>query len=311
MREVIRIGTRQSALALWQAEYVAERLRTLYPMCRVELVHHTTKGDRILEKPLAEIGGKGLFTEELEASMRSGDVDIAVHSLKDMPTELPDGLILRAITAREVPCDVLVSPKYKTLDQLPQGAKVGTSSLRRQAQLLHQRPDLTICMLRGNVQTRLRKLDEEGFDAIVLAQAGLKRLGLEDKITQVFTVDELIPAVGQGALAIECRSDDEEMLRLLEPLNDETTMWCTRGERSFLRQLDGGCQVPMGVHGTVRKGQLTLKGIMCSLDGKTCYEGEMSGPQKSAEILGRNLAKALYEEGGKSIIEDLVQKGVL
>ena len=261
MRDKIRIGTRSSQLALWQAEFVASELKRLYPNCEVELVHHSTQGDRILEKPLAEIGGKGLFTAELEESMRNGSVDLAVHSLKDMPTDLPEGLTLGAITKREVPCDALISPKYKVLSALPLGAKVGTSSLRRQAQLLHRRPDLKISVLRGNVQTRLRKLDEEGFDAIVLAQAGLKRLGLDDKITQVFTVDEMIPAVGQGALAIECRADDQEMLDMLKPLNDEDTMWITSGERSFLRQLDGGCQVPMGVHGTIHRGQLTLKAL--------------------------------------------------
>lgn len=311
MRDKIRIGTRSSQLALWQAEFVASELKRLYPNCEVELVHHSTQGDRILEKPLAEIGGKGLFTAELEESMRNGSVDLAVHSLKDMPTDLPEGLILGAITKREVPCDVLISPKYKVLSDLPLGAKVGTSSLRRQAQLLHRRPDLKISVLRGNVQTRLRKLEEEGFDAIVLAQAGLKRLGLDDKITQVFTVDEIIPAVGQGALAIECRADDQEILDMLKPLNDEDTRLITAGERSFLRQLDGGCQVPMGVHGTIHRGQLTLKALIASVDGQNCYEGEMSGPAKSAEIIGRNLAKALYEEGGKTIIADLKQRGIL
>lgn len=311
MKELIRIGTRSSALALWQAEHVAARLEELYPGTKVELVHHSTKGDRILEKPLAEIGGKGLFTEELEMSMRNGSIDLAVHSLKDMPTELPEDLVIGAITKRESPCDVLVSPKYKTLDQLPEGAKVGTSSLRRQAQLLHERPDLTITMLRGNVQTRLNKLESEGFDAIVLAEAGLKRLGLENVITQVFTADELIPAVGQGALAIECRANDKDMLDAIAPLNDEETMWATIGERSFLRQLEGGCQVPMGVHGTIHKGQLTIKALIASLDGKNCYEGELCGPQERAEVIGRNLAKALYEEGGKVILEDLKARGVL
>ena len=228
-----------------------------------------------------------------------------------MPTELPEDLVLGAITERETPCDALVSPKYKTLDQLPQGAKVGTSSLRRQAQLLNQRPDLQISVLRGNVQTRLNKLETENFDAIVLAEAGLKRLGLESVITQTFTSDEMIPAVGQGALGIECRKDDAVMLDMLSVLHDENTMWATRGERSFLRQLEGGCQVPMGVHGTIYKGQLTLKAIIASLDGKNCFEGELSGPKEKADMLGRNLAKALYEEGGKAIIDDLVERGVL
>ena len=200
MRTIIKIGTRKSALALWQAEYVGSELKRLYPHITVELVHFDTKGDQILEKPLAEIGGKGLFTAELEAAMHNGDIDLAVHSLKDMPTDLPEGLVLGAISKREEPYDALVSPKYKTLDQLPEGARVGTSSLRRQAQLLHVRPDLQISVLRGNVQTRLRKLEDENLDAIVLAQAGLKRLELGERITQTFTADEMIPAVGQGAL---------------------------------------------------------------------------------------------------------------
>jgi len=311
MKTKIRIGTRSSQLALWQAEYVASELNRLYPNLEVELVHHSTRGDRILEKPLAEIGGKGLFTEELETSMRIGDIDLAVHSLKDMPTDLPKGLTLGAITKREMPSDVLISPQYKTLDKLPQGAKVGTSSLRRQAQLLHRRPDLTISILRGNVQTRLNKIETENFDAIVLAHAGLKRLGLEDVITQVFTTDEMIPAVGQGALAIECRSDDADMLAMLKPLCDADTFCATTAERSFLREVNGGCQVPMGVYGTCYRGQLTVRALIASLDGATMYEGEMSGPCDKADMIGRNLAKALYEQGGKHIIQQLIQEGIL
>ena len=309
MRNHIRIGTRKSALALWQAEHISTELQRLYPNITVELVHFNTKGDRILEKPLAQVGGKGLFTAELEAAMHKGDIDIAVHSLKDMPTELPEGLTLGAISAREVPYDALVSPVYKTLDKLPQGARVGTSSLRRQAQLLHVRPDLKV--IRGNVQTRLSKIETEKLDGVILAQAGLKRLGLEDQITQVFKADEMIPAVGQGALAIECRADDTEMLDMLDPINDEATRYAVEGERSFLRQLNGGCQVPMGVHGTINKGQLTLKAMIASLDGKTVYEGEISGPAKKGEILGKNLAKALYEEGGKRIVDALIEEGII
>ena len=304
-------GTRKSALALWQAEHISAELQRLYPNITVELVHFNTKGDRILEKPLAQVGGKGLFTAELEEAMHAGNIDIAVHSLKDMPTELPEGLTLGAISAREVPYDALVSPVYKTLDKLPQGARVGTSSLRRQAQLLHVRPDLKVEVIRGNVQTRLSKIETEKLDGVILAQAGLKRLGLEDQITQVFKADEMIPAVGQGALAIECRADDAEMLDMLAPINDEATRYAVEGERSFLRQLNGGCQVPMGVHGTINKGQLTLKAMIASLDGKTVYEGEISGPAKKGEILGKNLAKALYEEGGKRIVDALIEEGII
>lgn len=311
MRNHIKIGTRKSALALWQAEFIKNELQRLNPSITVELVHFNTKGDRILEKPLAEVGGKGLFTAELEAAMYAGDIDIAVHSLKDMPTELPQGLTLGAISKREVPYDALISPQYKTLDKLPKGARIGTSSLRRQAQLLHRRPDLKIEVIRGNVQTRLNKIETEGLDGVVLAQAGLKRLGLDHQITQVFTADEMIPAVGQGALAIECRADDVEMLDMLSLIDDEPTRLAVEGERSFLNQLNGNCQVPMGVHGTIEKGQLTLKALIASTDGKTVYEGELSGPATKSVMLGKNLAKALYEEGGKHIIEALVKEGII
>ena len=311
MRNHIKIGTRKSALALWQAEFIKNELQRLNPSITVELVHFNTKGDRILEKPLAEVGGKGLFTAELEAAMHAGDIDIAVHSLKDMPTELPQGLTLGAISKREVPYDALISPQYKTLDKLPKGARIGTSSLRRQAQLLHRRPDLKIEVIRGNVQTRLNKIETEGLDGVILAQAGLKRLGLDHQITQVFTADEMIPAVGQGALAIECRADDVEMLDMLSLIDDEPTRLAVEGERSFLNQLNGNCQVPMGVHGTIEKGQLTLKALIASTDGKTVYEGELSGPATKRVMLGKNLAKALYEEGGKHIIEALVKEGII
>lgn len=311
MRNHIKIGTRKSALALWQAEFIKNELQRLNPSIKVELVHFNTKGDRILEKPLAEVGGKGLFTAELEAAMHAGDIDIAVHSLKDMPTELPQGLTLGAISKREVPYDALISPQYKTLDKLPKGARIGTSSLRRQAQVLHRRPDLKIEVIRGNVQTRLNKIEAEGLDGVILAQAGLKRLGLDHQITQVFTADEMIPAVGQGALAIECRADDVEMLDMLSLIDDEPTRLAVEGERSFLNQLNGNCQVPMGVHGTIEKGQLTLKALIASTDGKTVYEGELSGPATKSVMLGKNLAKALYEEGGKHIIEALVKEGII
>lgn len=311
MRNHIKIGTRKSALALWQAEFIKSELQRLNSSITVELVHFNTKGDRILEKPLAEVGGKGLFTAELEAAMHAGDIDIAVHSLKDMPTELPQGLTLGAISKREVPYDALISPQYKTLDKLPKGARIGTSSLRRQAQLLHRRPDLKIEVIRGNVQTRLNKIETEGLDGVILAQAGLKRLGLDHQITQVFTADEIIPAVGQGALAIECRADDVEMLDMLSLIDDEPTRLAVEGERSFLNQLNGNCQVPMGVHGTIEKGQLTLKALIASTDGKTVYEGELSGPATKSVMLGKNLAKALYEEGGKHIIEALVKEGII
>lgn len=311
MTQVIRIGTRKSALALWQAYHVADELKKIYPHLEVEMVHFHTKGDAILEKSLAEIGGKGLFTAELEAAMHQGAIDIAVHSLKDMPTELPEGLTLGAITRREIPLDALVSPNYKTLAALPQGAKVGTSSLRRQAQLLHARPDLQIHVLRGNVQTRLNKLESEGFDAIVLAQAGLKRLGLDHLITEVFDPEIMLPAVGQGALAIECRQDDRDMLAMLSHLNDPDTRYAVEAERAFLRSLNGGCQVPMGVYGQVLEGQLQLEALIASLDGKEVYKGHLEGPVAEAEALGISLADRLRQEGAQAIIDELLQAGVL
>lgn len=311
MKNVIRIGTRSSQLALWQAEHIAKELKALYPKCEVELVEFSTKGDRMLGQALAKIGGKGLFTKELEDAMLAGDIDMAVHSLKDMPTELPEGLILGAVTKREVPYDALISPKYKTLDQLPKGAKVGTSSLRRQAQLLRKRPDLSISLIRGNVNTRLRKLKEENFDGIILAQAGLKRLGLEGLITEVFPTEDMLPAVGQGALAIECSATNREILEMLRPLIHEETLVAVTGERSFLRELEGGCQVPMGVYGICQDGQLTLNALISSLDGKRVYTGQMSGPSDHAELLGRNLAKALYDKGGKEVVEELIKEGIL
>lgn len=311
MRQVIRIGTRQSALALWQAHHVADELKKIYPQIQVEMVHFNTKGDKILEKSLAEIGGKGLFTAELEEAMHEGLIDIAVHSLKDMPTELPDGLVLGAITQRETPFDALVAPAYKTLAALPEGAKVGTSSLRRQAQLLHARPDLKIHVLRGNVQTRLNKLESENFDAIVLAQAGLKRLEMDHVITEIFKPEIMLPAVGQGALAIECRQEDQEMLDMLRPLNDSDTRYAVAAERAFLRSLNGGCQVPMGVYATVKAGQLQVQALIASLDGQHMYKGHLVGSVGDAEEIGISLANRLRQEGAQAIIDELLQAGVL
>ena len=310
MKKTLKIGTRSSQLALWQAEFVKNELERLYPESSVELVTMSTKGDRILEKPLAEIGGKGLFTEELEQAMLNGTIDLAVHSLKDMPTTLPKGLVLGAITKREIPFDALVSPKFGTLDKLPQGARVGTSSLRRQAQLLRLRPDLSILLLRGNVNTRLRKLDEDQYDAIVLAQAGLKRLGFENRITETFTSDTMIPAVGQGALAIECCADSEA-LTLLEPLNDADTVVAVQAERSFLESLNGGCQVPMGVYGICKKNRLFLHGMIASVDGRRVFDGRLEGAFSEATSLGRRLAESLCEDGAQEIVDELVQKGIL
>ena len=280
-RDTIIIGTRSSKLALWQADYVADCLRREYPGLRVEKKLMTTKGDKILDAPLAKIGGKGLFTKELEVDMLQGGIDLAVHSLKDMPTEVPEGLMLAAITKRFDPGDAVVSPQYRTFAALPQGAKVGTSSLRRKAQLLHARPDLRIEDLRGNVNTRLRKLEEEHFDAVILAVAGLKRLGFGERITDVLPREMCLPAVGQGALAIETRADDKEMQAMLEFLRDENTVRCARAERSFLARVEGGCQVPVGVYATINASDaLEVEAVIASLDGKRLYRDMVTGPRR-------------------------------
>ncbi len=305
MRDKIVIGTRKSALALWQADYVADCIKEKYPEITVEKKLIVTKGDKILDTPLAKIGGKGLFTKALEDEMLAGDIDIAVHSLKDVPTELPEGLKIAAITKRFDPGDALVSPKYGTLDKLPKGAKIGTSSLRRSAQLLHARPDLKIESLRGNVNTRLQKLEDENFDGIVLAVAGLKRLEMEDRITQVLPVEICLPAVGQGALAIEARRDDEEILSIIDFLNDETTVACTNGERAFLKAVEGGCQVPVGVYGTPSEDGISLEAVIASVDGKQLYRDSVQGSPEEAEHLGKALADRLLNAGGRKILQEL------
>ena len=301
----IVIGTRSSKLALWQADYVADSLRREYPELQVEKKLMTTKGDRILDAPLAKIGGKGLFTKELETAMLAGEIDIAVHSLKDMPTEVPEGLVISAITKRLDAGDALVSGKFRSLEELPVGAKVGTSSLRRKAQLLHARPDLNIQDLRGNVNTRLRKLEEEHFDAIVLAVAGLKRLGFADRITEVLPKELLLPAVGQGALAIETRADDAEVRKIISFLNDEDTVNCARAERAFLARVEGGCQVPVGVHATAEGDALAVEAVIASLDGKRLYRDVRKGSCEEAETIGTALAESLLDAGGWEILHEL------
>ena len=305
MRKKIVIGTRSSKLALWQADYVAECLKEEYPGLEVEMKLMTTKGDKILDAPLAKIGGKGLFTKELEQEMLEGGIDLAVHSLKDMPTEVPEGLVIAAITKRADPGDAVVSLKYGHFADLPQGAKVGTSSLRRKAQLLHARPDLNIQDLRGNVNTRLRKLEEENFDAIVLAVAGLTRLGFKDRIAEVMPREIMLPAVGQGALAIEARGDDAEILEMLAFLNDEDMVACAKGERAFLAKVEGGCQVPVGVYGSVEQDELQLEAVIASLDGARLYRDRLTGNKSEAEELGGELAEKLLAAGGLEIMQEL------
>ena len=302
MKAVLKIGTRQSLLALWQSNHIAACLRKQYPDCEVVLKKIVTKGDRILDVPLAQIGGKGLFTKEIEEDLLSGEVDLAVHSLKDMPTVLPEGLCLTAITERANVGDAFVSNKYNSFAELPLGAVVGTSSLRRKAQLLAARPDLTIRDLRGNVDTRLRKLDEGLYDAIILAAAGLERLGHGDRIKAVIPSSVCLPAVGQGALAIECRTNDAEVRQMLDFLNDVPTVYATNAERAFLGLLEGGCQVPIGVHADVEGDKIKIEAIIAALDGSTVLRDTVEGPASDAVALGQALGRKMLANGGQAIL---------
>ena len=302
MKAALKIGTRQSLLALWQSNHIAACLRKQYPECEVVLKKIVTKGDRILDVPLAQIGGKGLFTKEIEEDLLSGEVDLAVHSLKDMPTVLPEGLCLTAITERANVGDAFVSNDYACFEELPLGAVVGTSSLRRKAQLLAARPDLTIRDLRGNVDTRLRKLDEGLYDAVILAAAGLERLGHGDRIKAIIPSDVCLPAVGQGALAIECRTDDAEVRQMLDFLNDQPTVYATAAERAFLGLLEGGCQVPIGVHADVNGEQIKIEAIIAALDGSTVLRDTIEGAAVDAVALGQKLGKKMLANGGQKIL---------
>ena len=302
MKAKLTIGTRQSLLALWQSNHIAALLREKYPECEVVLKKIVTKGDRILDVPLAQIGGKGLFTKEIETELADGTIDLAVHSLKDMPTVLPEGLCLTAITERANVGDAFVSNKYTSFEELPLGAVIGTSSLRRKAQLLAARPDLQIMDLRGNVDTRLRKLDEGLYDAIILAAAGLERLGHGDRITALIPPDVCLPAVGQGALAIEARTADDEVRSMLEFLNNLPTKQSTDAERAFLGLLDGGCQVPIGVHADVAGEQIKIEAIIAALDGSTVLRDTITGKAEDAVALGQQLGKKMLAAGGQEIL---------
>lgn len=302
MKAKLTIGTRQSLLALWQSNHIAALLREKYPECEVVLKKIVTKGDRILDVPLAQIGGKGLFTKEIETELADGTIDLAVHSLKDMPTVLPEGLCLTAITERANVGDAFVSNKYASFEELPLGAVIGTSSLRRKAQLLAARPDLQIMDLRGNVDTRLRKLDEGLYDAIILAAAGLERLGHGDRITALIPPDVCLPAVGQGALAIEARTADDEVRSMLEFLNDLPTKQSTDAERAFLGLLEGGCQVPIGVHADVAGEQIKIEATIAALDGSTVLRDAITGKAEDAVALGQQLGKKMLAAGGQEIL---------
>lgn len=302
----IRIATRQSALALWQAQYVKDALLAHHSDIQVEFVPITTRGDKLLDTPLAKIGGKGLFVKELEVAMLEGRADIAVHSMKDVPMVFPDSLSLTTICQRGNPFDALVSHNIKSLAELPQGAIVGTSSLRRQSQLKALRPDLEIKTLRGNVGTRLGKLDVGEYDAIILACAGLERLKLEDRIACVLDDDQILPACGQGAVGIECRSDDHQLHQYLAPLSDADTRDRVLAERAMNTRLNGGCQVPIGGYASIDEHNiLTLKGLVGTTDGKMLVQGKVHGPRENCQQLGEQLADDLLSRGAREILQEL------
>ncbi len=303
----IRIATRKSALALWQAEFVKAELLKHHPELTVELVPMSTQGDKILDTPLAKIGGKGLFVKELETAMLEDRADIAVHSMKDVPVEFPDGLMLSTICEREDPRDAFVSNQFRAIAELPPGAVVGTSSLRRQCQLKALRPDLQVRDLRGNVNTRLAKLDNGEFAAIILAAAGLLRLGFAERIAGYLPVDQSLPANGQGAVGIECRTSDQRVQALLAPLEHGITRNCVLAERAMNRRLQGGCQVPIGAFATQHGEQITLRGLVGSLDGSEIIRDQVQGPASSAEALGQQLAERLLVAGAGKILTAVYQ----
>ncbi len=308
MNEKIVIATRKSPLAMWQAEFVKAQLERFHPGIQVEFNKMVTQGDKILDTPLAKVGGKGLFVKELEVGMLNGEADIAVHSMKDVPVEFPDGLHLAVVCEREDPRDAFVSNKYKSLDALPQGARVGTSSLRRSVQLRAHRPDLQILDLRGNVNTRLRKLDEGEYDAIILAAAGLIRLEFQQRITSFIAPEASLPAVGQGAVGIECRTGDARVLRLIAPLMHQETMIRVLAERAMNHRLEGGCQVPIGGHAVIHGNEIHLRGLVGSLDGKQIIRSEIRGPKDQAEALGAKLADDLLARGADQILRDVYSR---
>ena len=305
MRSTIRIATRKSPLALWQAHFVQSRLQQLYPQLRVELLPMSTKGDKILDSPLAKVGGKGLFVKELEQAILAGDADIAVHSMKDVPVEFPDGLGLSIICERDDPRDAFVSSRFPSLAELPAGRRVGTSSLRRQCQLRASRPDLQILDLRGNVNSRLAKLDGGEYDAILLAAAGLKRLGLQARITTLVPPEQSLPANGQGAVGIECCLDDDELLTLLAPLEHGPTRQRVLAERAMNRALQGGCQVPIGAYAELEGDQLWLRGLVGSPDGRQILRAECRGAASDPVALGQTLAEQLLAQGAARLLSEI------
>lgn len=304
-RKEITIGTRKSKLALVQSHYVRDLLTARYPDITVNVKHIVTKGDKIIDVPLSKIGDKGLFTKELENALLQNEADLAVHSYKDLPTKLPAGLIVGVVMKRVPNNDVLIAKPGTSLANLPKGARVGTSSLRRRVQLINHRPDLEVMDLRGNVNTRIEKLLEGQYDAIVLARAGVMRMDLEQHVAEIFPLDVMIPAVGQGALGIEVRENDAEIIELLSFLDDRDTRAATAAERAFLEALEGGCQVPIGATGVVDGDSLTLRGFAASLDGSTFFRGEETGSAASPAEIGKKLAERLISQGADKVLEEI------
>lgn len=301
----IKIGSRGSKLALWQSEYISAEIRKHNPGVEVEIIKIKTKGDKILDAPLSKVGGKGLFVKEIEEAVLSGDAHLAVHSMKDMPTEIPEGLAIVSTPVREDPRDALVTNKGNSLKALPKGAGIGTSSLRRKSQIMNLRPDFQFADLRGNVDTRLKKLDEGQYDAIILAGAGLKRLGWAMRISCYLDYDECLPAVGQGIIAIEARVDDKDTCRLLEPLNHKETHIAAFAERAFLARLEGGCQVPIAAHAEISEAGIKLEGLVASLDGKTIIRSSKEGSVNDAGQIGKELAEEILRSGGNEILKEV------
>ena len=301
----IKIGSRGSPLALWQANWIKDQLESRNPNIPVEIVIIKTSGDKIQDVPLAKIGGKGLFVKELEEALLRKDVDFAVHSMKDMPIKFPFALCIASVTKRENPFDALISRNNIKLNDLPKGAKIGTGSLRRASQLLHYRPDLNLIPLRGNVETRIKKLETEGLDAIILATAGLIRLGWGNKISEIISPEILLPAMGQGAVGIEARKHDVDNQILLADMDDENTHLALDAERAVVTQLEGGCNVPIGAFATIEGNEMTLRGLVASLDGKTLYKKELKGDKVNAVALGNEMGNALLDMGGDKIMHEI------
>jgi hydroxymethylbilane synthase len=304
----LRIGTRGSTLAVAQSEWIRLRIESRYPDVSVELIRIKTKGDKILDSPLSRIGGKGLFVKEIEDALLSREVHLAVHSIKDVPAELPDGLCIALFPEREDPRDAFISNEYSSLSDLPKGASIGTGSLRRSSQILNKKSDARIIPLRGNVDTRLKKLETDELNAVILAAAGLIRLGLSDRITELISPDTMMPAIGQGALGLEMRMDDDRILEMLSFLNHRPTELAVRAERGFLKRLEGGCQVPIAGFGTMEEGSIILKGMVAELDGSRIITNEVKGPEGQPEELGFMLAESLLASGADRILSGIYGK---